>query len=72
MDMTNMIGAKPNEDYFQQLCLSIIDDLEHNNFHWEGDEHGVKLTINGQTAFIPNDAKEEEGIKELWNQAKKK
>jgi len=65
------IGLKHNEEYFQQLCLSIIDDLEHNNFHWEGDAYGVHLTINGQSKFIPNTADEEKEISELWNQVKK-
>lgn len=69
--MTDQIGLKPAEDYFQQLCLSIIDDLENNNFSWYGNEHGVMLTINGQTKFIQNDSDEEEEIRELWNTAKK-
>lgn len=70
-DLQSKIGLIPNEDYFQQLCLSIIDDLENNNFHWEGNELGVHLTINGQSAFIPNQANEEEEIEKLWNQAKR-
>ena len=65
------IGLKPNEESFQQLCLTIIDDLENNNFHWEGNNLGVHLTINGQSAFIPNSANEEEEIKKLWKQAKR-
>lgn len=68
----NRIGLLHNQDYFQQLCMSIIDDLEHNNFHWEGNEHGVYLTINGQSQFIPNEADEEKEIKKLWKTAKKK
>jgi hypothetical protein len=68
----NRIGLLQNEEYFQQLCFSIIDDLENNNFHWEGNEHGVHLTINGQSQFIPNEADEEKEIKKLWKQAKKK
>lgn len=72
MDVYNKIGLKPNEEYFQQLCLSIIDDLEHNGFTWEGNEHGIMLTINGKSKFIHNDADEEKEITELWNQAKKK
>lgn len=72
MDIYNKIGLKPNEEYFQQLCLSIIDDLEHNVFSWEGNDHGVFLTINGKSKFIHNDADEEKEITELWNQAKKK
>lgn len=68
--MDGQIGLIHNQDYFQQLCMSIIDDLENNNFHWEGDATGVKLTINGQTKFIPNEADEEKEIEELWNQAK--
>lgn len=72
MDIQNMIGLKPNEEYFQQLCLSIIDDLENNTFDWGGDERGVTLTINGVTKFIPNEANEEEEIEALWNLAKKK
>ena len=68
----NLIGIQANEDAFTQLCLSIIDDLENNNFHWEGNIHGVHLTINGQSVFIPNEANEEEEIKKLWKQAKKK
>lgn len=71
-DMTNKIGLQPNEEYFQQLCYSIIDDLEGNNFHWEGNEFGVHLTINGQSKFIPNEADEEKEIKQLWKTAKKK
>ena len=67
----NNIGLLENEEYFQQLCLSIIDDLENNNFHWEGNEFGVHLTINGQSQFIPNEANEEEEIEKLWNQAKR-
>lgn len=69
--MDDKIGLIHNQDYFQQLCLSIIDDLENNNFHWEGNEMGVHLTINGQSTFIPNSADEEKAIEELWNQAKK-
>lgn len=72
MDRKNMIGIKDNEDYFNQLCFSIIDDLDNNNFHWEGNTIGVHLTINGQSKFIPNDADEEKEIRELWKQAKKK
>lgn len=71
-DIQNRIGLQPNEDYFQQLCLSIIDDLDNNNFRWEGNEHGVSLTINGQTQFIPNEADEEEEIEKLWKQARNK
>lgn len=72
LNINNMIGLAPNQEYFDQLCFSIIDDLENNNFHWEGNELGVHLTINGQSKFIPNDANEEEEIEQLWNQAKKK
>ena len=68
----NMIGIQANEDAFTQLCFSIIDDLENNNFHWEGNEFGVHLTINGQSVYIPNEANEEEEIKKLWKQAKRK
>ncbi len=70
--MDNRIGIAENQDYFDQLCFSIIDDLENNNFHWEGNEHGVHLTINGQSVFIPNEANEEEEIKKLWKTARKK
>lgn len=70
--MDDRIGLKHNEEYFQQLCYSIIDDLEHNNFYWEGNELGVHLTINGQSKFIPNNADEEKEIEQLWNQVKKK
>lgn len=72
MDIWNMIGLKPNEEYFNQLCLSIIEDLDKNNFHWEGNEHGVQLSINGISKFIPNDSDEEKEIEQLWKQAKKK
>jgi len=68
----NKIGLIDNQESFNQLCFSIIDDLENNNFHWEGNEHGVRLTINGQSVFIPNEANEEEEIEKLWKQAKKK
>lgn len=68
----NMIGIQANEEAFTQLCFSIIDDLENNNFYWEGNEHGVHLTINGQSVFIPNEADEEAEIKKLWKQAKRK
>ncbi len=68
----DLIGIAQNQEYFDQLCFSIIDDLENNNFHWEGNEMGVHLTINGQSKFIPNDANEEEEIEQLWNQAKNK
>ncbi len=68
----NQIGLAHNQEYFQQLCYSIIDDLENNNFHWEGNESGVHLTINGQSKFIPNEAAEEKEIKQLWKTAKKK
>lgn len=71
-DTQNKIGLLPNQEYFDQLCFSIIDDLENNNFHWEGNELGVHLTINGQSMFIPNDADEEKEIKKLWKQAKNK
>lgn len=66
------IGVHANQDYFNQLCLSIIDDLANNSFHWEGNELGVHLTINGQSKFIPNSANEEEEIEQLWKTAKKK
>ncbi len=68
----NRIGLIHNQEYFDQLCFSIIDDLENNNFHWEGNEYGVHLTINGQSVFIPNEANEEEEIKKLWKQARNK
>lgn len=68
--MDDKIGLIHNQDYFQQLCLSIIDDLENNNFHWEGNQFGVHLTINGQSAFIPNGTDEMKAVEELWNQAK--
>lgn len=68
----NKIGLLHNQDYFQQLCLSIIDDLENNNFHWEGNEYGVHLTINGQSKFIPNESDEEKEIEQLWKQARNK
>lgn len=68
----NKIGLINNQEYFDQLCFSIIDDLENNNFHWEGNEHGVHLTINGQSKFIPNEANEEEEIEQLWKQARNK
>ncbi len=71
-DTQNMIGIQANEESFTQLCLSIIDDLENNNFYWEGNQFGVHLTINGQSVFIPNEANEEEEIKKLWKTAKKK
>ena len=70
--MDNRIGLIDNQESFNQLCFSIIDDLENNNFHWEGNEHGVHLTINGQSVFIPNEANEEEEIEKLWKTAKKK
>ena len=70
--MDNQIGLIHNQDYFNQLCFSIIDDLENNNFHWEGNEFGVHLTINGQSVFIPNEANEEEEIEKLWKQARNK
>lgn len=66
------IGVATNQDYFNQLCFSIIDDLENNNFHWEGNELGVHLTINGQSKFIPNEADEEKEIEQLWKQARNK
>ena len=72
MQDPNAIGLAHNQEYFQQLCYSIIDDLEHNNFHWEGNEFGVHLTINGQSQFIPNEADEEKEIKKLWKTAIKK
>ena len=68
----NKIGLIDNQESFNQLCFSIIDDLENNNFHWEGNEHGVHLTINGQSVFIPNEANEEEEIEKLWKTAKNK
>ena len=68
----NKIGLIDNQESFDQLCFSIIDDLENNNFHWEGNEFGIHLTINGQSVYIPNEANEEEEIKKLWKQAKKK
>lgn len=68
----NQIGLIDNQESFDQLCFSIIDDLENNNFHWEGNEHGVHLTINGQSVYIPNEANEEEEIKKLWKTARKK
>lgn len=71
-ELQNKIGLAPNQEYFDQLCFSIIDDLENNNFHWEGNEHGVHLTINGQSVYIPNEAEEEKEISKLWKQAKKK
>ena len=64
------IGLIDNEDYINQLCYSIIDDLEHNNFHWEGSEIGINITINGQSRFIPNEADEQKEIEELWTLAK--
>lgn len=70
--MNDKIGLIDNQEYFDQLCFSIIDDLENNNFHWEGNEFGVHLTINGQSVFIPNEANEEEEIKKLWKTARKK
>jgi len=70
--MDNRIGIAENQEYFDQLCFSIIDDLENNNFHWEGNEFGVHLTINGQSVFIPNEANEEEEIEKLWKTARKK
>lgn len=72
MNDPNQIGLAHNQEYFDQLCFSIIDDLENNNFHWEGNEFGVHLTINGQSVYIPNEANEEEEIKKLWKTAKKK
>lgn len=71
MDNIFRFGMAENQEYFQQLCFSIIDDLENNNFHWEGNEFGVHLTINGQSVFIPNEADEEEEIKKLWKQARR-
>ena len=71
-DIENKIGLAPNQEYFNQLCFSIIDELDNNNFHWEGNEFGVHLTINGQSTFIPNEADEEKEIKKLWKQAKNK
>ena len=68
----NKIGLIDNQESFNQLCFSIIDDLENNNFHWEGNEHGVHLTINGQSVFIPNEANEEEEIEKLWKTARQK
>lgn len=70
MTAYGQIGLKPQEEYFQQLCYSIIDDLTDNNFHWEGNANGVHLTINGQSVFIPNGADEEKAIEELWKQAR--
>ena len=70
MDSGKRIGLIDQQDYINQLCFSIIDDLEHNNFHWEGDEYGIHLTINGQSKFIPNEADEEKEIEQLWNQVK--
>ena len=67
----NRIGLLQNEEYFQQLCFSIIDDLDNNSFYWEGNELGVHLTINGQSKFIPNEADEEKEIQELWESVKK-
>lgn len=67
----NQIGLIHNQEYFTQLCYSIID-TSVDNFHWEGNEHGVHLTINGQSKFIPNTANEEEEIEQLWKQARKK
>ena len=68
----NKIGLIDNQESFNQLCFSILDDLENNNFHWEGNEFGVHLTINGQSVFIPNEANEEEEIEKLWKTARKK
>ena len=68
----NKIGLIDNQESFDQLCFSIIDDLENNNFHWEGNEFGIHLTINGQSVYIPNEANEEEEIKKLWKTARKK
>ena len=68
----NKIGLIDNQEYIDQLCFSIIDDLENNNFHWEGNEFGIHLTINGQSVYIPNEANEEEEIKKLWKTARKK
>lgn len=65
------IGLLENEEYFQQLCMSIIDDLDNNNFHWEGNERGVHLTINGQSIFISNKSNEEKEIEQLWHQVKR-
>jgi len=70
--MDNRIGLIHNQESFNQLCFSIIDDLENNNFHWEGNEFGVHLTINEQSVFIPNEANEEEEIEKLWKTARKK
>lgn len=69
--MDDKIGLIHNEDYIQQLCLSIIDDLDNNSFSWYGDETGVHMTINGQAKFIPNEAEEEKEIEQLWKKAKK-
>ncbi len=66
------IGTQTQEEYFQQLCMSIIDDLENNSFRWSGNELGVHLTINGQSKFIPNNADEEKEIEQLWKQARNK
>lgn len=71
-DIQNKIGLVENQDYFNQLCFSIIDDLENNVFYWEGNEFGVHLTINGQSVYIPNEADEEQEIRKLWKQAKNK
>lgn len=64
------IGLAHNEDYINQLCYSIIDDLENNSFFWVGDATGINITINGQTKFIPNGADEQKEIEELWTLAK--
>ena len=64
------IGLIDSEDYINQLCFSIIGDLEHNSFSWTGDEYGINITINGQSKFIPNEADEEKEIEELWISAK--
>lgn len=69
--MDDKIGLINNQDYINQLCVSIIDDLEHNYFHWEGDETGINININGTTKFIPNEADEQKEIEELWNRVKK-
>jgi hypothetical protein len=69
--MDDKIGLIDNQDYINQLCLSIIDDLENNSFFWVGDATGINITINGQTKFIPNESDEEKEITELWNLAKK-
>lgn len=72
--MDDKIGLANNQEYIDQLIFSIIledGDLKHNNFHWEGNEFGIHLTINGQSKFIPNEANEEEEIRQLWTSVKK-